>query len=388
MDTIINIVFWLSVFIIFWAMIGYNLSLSLIDKLYKTKKQKDLLNDNQLPTVTIMVVAHNEEKVIEDKLKNIFSVNYPKSKIKYIISSDHSTDNTNQIVSKFIDDHNLKNMCLYEVSERKGKLNAQNEAQKLVDTELLVMTDANSIIDKDAIRYLVSHFSDSQVSYVCGMLTYINEDNDVANSESGYWNLENKLRLIESNVQTITAGNGALYACRTSEYLVFDPIKSHDFHMPVYYSLEGKLAKFEPRAKVYEKAGEKISDEYKRKVRMNRILIEGILPDIRIFNFFKNKWFSYFYFGHRTCRYLLWLAHALIFITSFLQISSYFYAFVVLSHIVILLVVTFNELFNLNNKLINFIKYYSITIIAQFHAVWKAITKQNKPFWEKAESTR
>src|SRR5690606_9558249 len=117
------------------------------------------------PTVTVMVVAHNEEKVIIDKLNNIIQLDYPKDKIEFLISSDNSTDKTNEYVKEFIKNHEDIKIRLYEVKERKGKTNAQNEAQKLVNTEFLVMTDANSIMDKNSIKELMSTFTSNDIAY-------------------------------------------------------------------------------------------------------------------------------------------------------------------------------------------------------------------------------
>jgi len=111
----------------------------------------------------------------------------------------------------------------------------------------------------------------------CGRLIIVNKDsNDIANLESTYWDSDTKLRELESNIQTITAGNGAIYACRNSEYYDFDPIRCHDLNMPRYYALENRRALFNPDAIAYEKAGEVIEDEFKRKVRMNRNLLNQL----------------------------------------------------------------------------------------------------------------
>ena len=218
MGLLLRVLFYISGFIIVWAMVGYPLSLKLIGRLYKNKQLKK--DYTYQPTVTIMVVAHNEEKVILDKMNNILEVDYPQDKIEFLVSSDNSTDRTNQIVRQFIDEHKDKNIRLFEVHARKGKTNAQNEAQKTVATEYLVMTDANSMMDKNAIKELMASFTSNDITYVCGRLTIINQGvSDVSSSEASYWDSDLACREIEGRIQTITAGNGAIYACRTSDYL-------------------------------------------------------------------------------------------------------------------------------------------------------------------------
>ncbi len=383
---IAKIVFWISIFIIFWAMLGYPISLKVMEKILK--KKKNFKDKNYKPTVTLMIVAHNEEKVILDKLKNSISLNYPKEKLQILVASDNSTDQTNEIVKDFIKQNDEYKIKLYEAKERKGKTNAQNEAVEEVEGEILVMTDANSIFKENAIEELVSSFSSKDIAYVCGRLNYINGEEGVGQSESKYWNMDLQMREIESNIQTITAGNGAIYACRTCEYYDFPPIKCHDSAMPLYYALQGKRAIFNKDAIAYEKAGESIEDEFKRKVRMSRIVISSILPDLRILNIFKYKWFTYFYFGHRTCRYLLWLVHILLLITSIILSSQMIYALALLGQILVYGTCILKYRFKFNIKGINIFYYYCMTVLAQLKGVINTITGKSKPFWEKAESTR
>jgi len=388
MELLFKILFFISTFIIVWAMVGYPVSLKIIGKIYKFRKlQKDY---NNQPTVTVMVVAHNEEKVILEKLHNVIEIDYSKEKIEFLISSDNSTDRTNEIVKKFIADHSEYKIRLYEVKARMGKTNAQNEAQKTVETEYLVMTDANSMMDKNAVKELMAAFTSDDIAYVSGRLSIVNQEaSDVSNAEASYWDSDLAAREIEGRIQTITAGNGALYACRTKDYYDFNPIQCHDSAMPPLYALEGKRAIANHDAIAYEKAGEVIEDEFGRKVRMNRIILKHILPDIRILNVFKYGWFSYFYFGHRTCRYLLWISHLLLLASSALLIKeSWIYSVAFLGQTLFYLLALLRAVTKSQNKFLTLIYYYTVTIMAQWVGVYRIITGKAKPFWEKAESTR
>lgn len=388
MEIVLLLIFYLSAFIIFWAMVGYPLSLKILRQIYKNRT---LIKDYTFePTVTVMIVAHNEEKVIYQKLKNVIKLDYPRDKIEFLIASDNSTDKTNKIVRDFIDENSEYRIRLFEVKQRKGKTNAQNEAQKTVDSEILVMTDANSMLEVNSVRELVATFTSVDISYVCGRLVYINKDiSDVTGVENTYWDSDTKIRKIESDIQTITAGNGALYACRNAEYYDFEPIRSHDGNMPRHYALMGKKALYNPDAIAYEKAGEIIEDEFKRKVRMNRGILRGILPTLRILNIFKYGWFSYFYFGHRTCRYLLWISHLLVFITNALLLTeSLLYIMIFSVQVIFYILALVKMITKSNNKYLTLIYYYCVTIIAQWVGVYNKLTGKTKPFWEKAESTR
>src|SRR5699024_581093 len=117
----------------------------------------------------------------------------------------------------------------------------------------------------------------------------------------------------------------------------------------------------------YEKAGENTGDEFNRKVRMNRMLLSHIVPTLEILNFFKVKWFTYFYVGHRTSRYLLWLVHLILVVTNFyLSFSSTTYAYILFFHILILLSAIFQHVIKTKNTLLNLIYYYCITVLAQY----------------------
>mgnify|MGYP001135516080 CR=1 FL=1 len=387
MELFLKVVFYINAFIIIWAMVGYSASLKFIDKVIGKKAKK---NYSHKPSVTVMIVAHNEEKVIIDKLHNILEIDYPKDKIEFIVASDNSTDKTNTLVKEFIEDHPKLKLRLFEVKERKGKTNAQNEAQKTVTSDFLVMTDANSMLDKNSITELMASFTSDDISYVAGKVTFINNNiSTISGAESSYWDSDLAIRDIESRIQTITAGNGAIYACRNKEYKDFDPIQSHDTAMPLDFALNMKRAIANHDAIAYEKAGEVVEDEFGRKVRMNRLILKHILPDIRILNIFKYKWFSYFYFGHRTCRYLLWISHLLIFVSSVMLFQkSWLYAFAFIGQALFYILALLRMTLQLKNKILTMIYYYTVTIIAQWVGVYRIITGKAKPFWEKAESTR
>lgn len=382
----------LSAFVICYAMIGYPIVLGLIDKVMKPPKNKQ--DYSYEPTVSYMIVAHNEEKVIYDKLINALSIEYPADKMQIVVASDNSTDNTNRIVRTFIEENKDWNMVLYTTKEHRGKTNAQNEAQKIATGEILVMTDANTILKEDAIRELVSYFTAEDIAYVSGKLEYSNAgDTATSRSESTYWDLDLSMRDVESRIKTITAGNGALYACRNEEYIDFPPISCHDSAMPYTYSKMGKRALFNPNAIAVEKAGETDDDEFKRKVRMSRDIHTMFLWGIRVMNPIEYGWFSFFYFGHRTCRYSLWWAHILLlactlaasFSTGVLSVLG---GGATALQILFFLLAGFEMKFKINNRILHIIGYYGMTVYAQVVGIYRIITGKAKPVWEKAESTR
>lgn len=386
---LVLVIIWsVAVFVAFWAMIGFPISLVILNKLFKRENKKD---SNYEPSVTVMVVAHNEEKVIEQKLQNLLEVDYPHDKIEFLIASDFSTDKTNDIVESFIAKHPECKIRIHKTVNHYGKTNAQNEAQELCNTEILVMTDANAMFESNAVKELVSYFTDTSVAYVSGQLRYMNtEGNDTASSEGFYWKLDLMCRDVESRFKTITAGNGAIYAVKNEYYVKVSPIECHDSSFPFIFALDKKRALYNPDAVAYEKAGEVNEDEFKRKVRMNRDILSGICPNIRILNVFSYGWFTYFYFGHRTCRYLLWLMHliALLVNIPLAILGGLVWQIMLGLQILFYLIALIGWKMKGNNRLFRIVFYYCMTVFAQWKGVINIITGKSKPVWEKAESTR
>lgn len=383
------ILFWINVFDIVWAMVGYPVFLTLIDKALKIPDNPK--NKIFEPTVTIMVVAHNEEKIIKKKLENLLQLDYPQDKLSIVVASDFCTDRTDSIVEQFINDHPDRNIRIHKSEKHLGKTNAQNETQKMVASEILVMTDANAMLEPSAVRELASSFTAPDIVYVSGQLKYKNEGSSSTSSNEGlYWKMDLKCREIESKIKTITAGNGAIYAVRNNEYVDIPPIECHDSAWPIIFGLQKKRAIYNKDAIAYEKAGEVDKDEFKRKVRMNREILKMVIPDPRILNGFKYRWFSFFYLGHRTCRYLLWLAHTLAFVVNIpLAINGgIFWKVTMALQTAFYIVALIGKSGKINNRLVKLILYYVMTIAAQWKGVINEVTGKSKPVWDKAESTR
>lgn len=380
-----KLIFWLFAILIIYTMVGYPLVLELLNKIKKEKKIN--LSYNYHPSVSIIVPAHNEEAVIEGKLKNLLSLDYNDYEI--IIASDNSSDKTNEIVKEYMSIYpNI--VKLVEVKERKGKTNAQNEAVDQATGTLLVLTDANSFFDKSVLSHLASFFNDDSIAYVAGKLIYTNgNDSETSEMESRYWNFDLRMRQIESRLSSITAGNGSVYAVRKCDYIKIDPVYSHDSVFPVKYVLNGKRSVYNDEAIAYEKAGETETDEFNRKVRMARKNISLTFLDFQKYNFQKFGMFSFFYLSHRAFRNNLYLFHLIVFFANaYLAISTKEISYVTLFIIQILIyIITFFKL-NQKNKILRFLSYYVMTLAAQLVGAINELTGKSKPFWEKAESTR
>ncbi|WP_311491811.1 glycosyltransferase [uncultured Anaerococcus sp.] len=380
-----KILFYLSGFALFYAMIGYPLVLLILEKFIKRKNNQDYTNK---PFVSVIISAYNEEDVIEKKLENIIKTDYPSYEV--IIANDASNDRTVELCEKFIKAHPDYDIKVNTVVNHLGKTNAQNEAVEVAKGEIIVFSDANSMFKTDAISELVSYFTADDIEYVCGSLIYM-EDVDVSSAvaENTYWNFELKLRKIESNIKTIVNGNGAIYAVRKKDYRHIDLVNSHDYELPLYAGLNHKRALYNPKAIAVEKAGQTTADEFKRKVRMQRRILTNIFTNLRRLNIFEYGWFSFFHFGHKTLRYMQAFFHIVLFIANLAILNDgIFYKLFFLGQVGFYTLAVIGQLSRTKNKVFYFPRYYCAMMLAQILGAYKELRGASKATWEKAETTR
>ena len=380
-----KIIFFIALFAIFYAMIGYPLTLIILDKILKRDNEKDL---TYKPFVSIIISAYNEEKVIEKKLENIIQSTYPSYEV--IVANDASSDRTVALVEEFIATHPQYDIKVNTVKNHLGKTNAQDEAVDVAKGEIIVFSDANSMFKEDAIDQLVSYFTDDSIEYVCGSLIYAKDD-DVASAvaENSYWDFELGMREIESKIGTIAAGNGAIYAVRKKDYRHYDLVSSHDYEMPLYAGLNKKRALYNPDAIAVEKAGQTAEDEYKRKVRMQRRILSNIFTNLKRLNIFKYGWFSFFHFNHKTLRFLQAFNHIMLFISNLALINhGLFYRIVFIGQVIFFTLAAIGKFSESKTKIFYFPRYYTMMMLAQIKGAINEATGKSKPTWEKAETTR
>ena len=245
--------FWVSLGALAWTHAGYPLTATALARVRPRRVRKD----DVTPSVTVIVPAYDEEDVIAQRIANLRELDYPQ--LDVVVASDGSTDRTNELAA-------AGGARVLELA-RGGKTRALDAAVRAVETEVVAFTDANVRWERDALRKLVRSFADPDVAYVCGQLRL--ESADGTNREGLYWRYELIVREAESRLASITAGNGAIYALRRSDYIEQEDVRSgHDFALPYQLAQRGRRAVYEPEAIAWEKPARDLEDEYRRKVRM------------------------------------------------------------------------------------------------------------------------
>jgi glycosyltransferase involved in cell wall biosynthesis len=269
-------VFWGSLAALAWTHVGYPAAAAVAARI----APRPVRRGDVLPSVTVIVAAHNEEDVIAGRVENVLALDYPAELVNIVVASDASTDDTHAIVRE-IAKHEPR-VSLLECP-RGGKVAAQNLAVAQSEAGIVAFSDANTTWAPDALRMLVRSFADPEVAYCCGRLVL--ESADGTNVEGAYWRMETWLREQESATGSLTGGYGSIYAVRHSDYVDVDPRFGHDLSFPYLMVQRGRRAVYDPDAVAFEKPTPDVEDEYRRKVRMFEhcwaIVLEGrMLRDV------------------------------------------------------------------------------------------------------------
>jgi len=343
METL-KFIFWISALLIFYTYIGYFLLLKFISLIIK-RHQETPNTEVNLMSVTIVITAHNEEKLIERRIDNCLKLDYPNDLLEIIIASDGSTDRTNEIVlAKAREYPNIK---LLHIPSHKGRAFILNNAIKKVNNEIILFSDANTLFNEDYLLQIIKAFNDPEVGCVGGQLTYANFNNNIiTQNESLYWKVESKIRQLESELGILTSVSGCNFAIRKK---LFTPISlAHEIDdIYPYRSIKaGFKVIHQRRAKAFEDSPETIGHQlYSRE----RILIQGlpgILNEIKDPFFLKNPRLLFSVISHRFIRWISPLFLIILLISNTFMLSIGFYRFLFTLQILFMLSGLIGLLFN------------------------------------------
>jgi cellulose synthase/poly-beta-1,6-N-acetylglucosamine synthase-like glycosyltransferase len=256
---VLEILFWVSLSLIFYAHVGYPLLLALVSRLFGEPEDAEPPQGAELPRVSLVVAAYDEEDVIERKIANALELDYPRERLEVVVTSDGSKDRTVELARAAGADRVIDN-------PRGGKVAALNAAVRETESEVVAFSDANSYWRPDALRRLVARLADERVGYVCGQVRF--SGGEGGNQEGLYWRYEMAVRRMESGLGGITAGNGGIYAVRRPAYVELDPSRGQDIGFPFELTKRGWRAVYEPSALAEERMAPSVEGEFKRKRRM------------------------------------------------------------------------------------------------------------------------
>ncbi len=313
--------FWVSLFIIFYTYIGYGLLVYIVLlvkrrflKISKNRKEEHI----ELPSCSLVIAAYNEEELIQQKIENTLQLFYPEHLLKVYFVTDGSTDRTTEIIKKY------PNLVLSHKNERKGKVAAMDRVMKYIDSEVVVFTDANTFLNKEALIAICSHYVDHSVGGVAGeKRVSFDEKADASSAGEGiYWKYESQLKKWDSELYSVVGTAGELFSIRRKLYegVPHDTILD-DFIISMRVAEKGYRVIYEPNAYATETASENIKEELKRKIRISAGGMQAILRLRRLLNPFKFPTLTFQYISHRVLRWTLTpLLLILVFVVNFILV--------------------------------------------------------------------
>ncbi len=257
-----QVIFWSALITIIYIYIGYPAMLLILSFL----RNKPVKKADIEPNVSVVIPAYNEELVIEEKIRNTLSLDYPREKLEIIIASDGSTDATADIVKKYVE-HGIR---LFDYPARRGKPGVLNEIVPQARGEIIIFTDASGMLENSAVRKLVRNFGDPLVGCVCGDYKFSHPDSTLrGQGESMFVKYELFIKKKEAQIGSILGLHGAIYAIRKELYfnLEEDTIND-DYIIPARIVERGFRSVFEEEAVVYERQGLDMGGEFRRRIRM------------------------------------------------------------------------------------------------------------------------
>ncbi|MCW9006245.1 MAG: glycosyltransferase family 2 protein [Gammaproteobacteria bacterium] len=309
-----KILFWLSLIGVVYSYFLYPIFLLIMPK---RKKNLVSLNDS-FPMLTFIITAHNEEARIREKIINTLELDYPKGMLEILVASDASTDTTDDIVKEFIN----QDVHLVRANERKGKEYAQLQAINAAKGEILVFSDVATGIDNNALKLIVSRFSDESIGAISSEDRFISENGSIA-GEGAYVKYEMWLRKLESEVYSLVGLSGSFFAARKCICKEWDISIPSDFNTALNCSRQGYVAVTDNKIIGYYKDIKNKNGEYARKLRTVIRGMSAIFERPDVLNPFKFGFFSFEVWSHKIMRWMVPWFMLLLLITSFFLLGHH-----------------------------------------------------------------
>lgn len=300
--TILKVLFWICLFLVFYTYIGYGILLWLlvcVKRIFKGKPQKKQLPpDDELPEVTLMICAYNEQDIVDFKMENTRQLSYPKLHVVWV--TDGSNDSTNDLLARY------QEVEVIYSPERRGKTAALNHGLSLVKDELIVMTDANTMLNPEAIHEIVRCFMDPQIACVSGEKRVMarHEGQSAAEGEGLYWKYESTLKRLDSEFYSVMGAPGELCAIRRSLY---EPMPENalldDFVISLRMVDRGYKIAYTSDAYAMEYGSADLTEESKRKRRIAAGGLQSIWWLRKMMNPFRQPIVAFQFVSHRVLRW-------------------------------------------------------------------------------------
>lgn len=297
-----EVTLWTSLALVAYSYLIYPLVLAVLVRFVRDPRVDTAVQEiptNEWPAVSLVIAAYREEAVILDRLKNAVLLDYPADRFEIIIGCDGAEDLTGELVEAFSDSR----VRLLQYPERRGKASVLNDSIPAARGEIIVLSDANTMMDQDAIKKLVRHFRNPEVGGVVGRLVL----SDLAGGENVdgvYWRYENYLKKCEGRIGALLGANGAIYAIRKELY---QPIPANtivdDFLIGMRVHLSGRRLLYDERARAREETAPSIQGEFHRRARIGAGGFQSLVWLSRLLNPWRGR-IALTFWSHKVLRWV------------------------------------------------------------------------------------
>lgn len=347
----------------------------------RQKRVSEYLQPDYFPHVAMVICALNEQGIIGEKISNALSLDYPSNKFTIVVVSDGSTDRTAEIVRSY----QPSGVVLVDQKIRRGKIANLNEIIPLRSEEIILLSDANVIYHRDAIKHLVARFADDSIGCVTGKVILTDTTPDLHASTKQYYSLEWTLQKDSAAVYSMVGADGAMYALRRE---LFHPCPNdtliEDLVIPMDIISQRKRVVFEPQALAWEKGVESIPEEFRRRVRIAAGAAQGLLRG--------NVWpknaparFWYIFLSHKFLRWLSPLIGILLIIVALSSRQSWLANLVLCSTAIIVVLALFRTITGWRNVLFTAPFYFLFGQVAMAIGLIKGISGTQTVLWKKID---
>ncbi len=376
-----KLLLWASLALVLYIYIGYPLIIAVLSRMRRSRAM--LTGD--LPAVTILIAAFNEENDIEATLMNKIALDYPRDRLEIIVVSDGSTDATDAIVERVAAGADIP-VTLFRQEPRQGKTAGLNRIVPRASGEIIVFSDANSMYAADALRWLAGNFADPAVGYVTGKMVYTNPDGSlVGDGCSSYMKYENWLRSIETRLGSVVGVDGGIDAMRKSLYESLGADQLPDFVQPLKVVGKGRRVIYEPRALLMEEALSDSGREYPMRVRVTLRALWALHDMRALLNPFRYGLFAFQLFSHKLLRYLAFLPVILALVANALLLGAGAPYDVLFCVQVLFYLLALRGMFTAarpgNPFYVSLPYYFTLLNLACMHAVWRYLKGEKQLLW-------
>jgi len=384
---LIEVLFWISLFLIFYAFIGYGIVAYILVKIRKGFLVPEVQADQDLPELTLVIPAYNEMECLPQKLQNSLALDYPKEKLKILFVVEGSNDGSSEYLAQYPEIGQMSGPT------RRGKIEAINMAMLQIRTAIVVFTDANTTLNPEALKLIVRHYQDPAVAAVAGEKRVLIEENSKAAGagEGIYWKYESFLKKLDSELQTIVGAAGELFSIRT---VLFEPVESDtmldDFMISMRFAEQGYRVIYEPEAYASEKPSFSMGEERKRKIRISAGGFQAMKRMQHVMNPFRYGLLAFQYVSHRVLRWAVTpFCLPILLMANILLIGEHWVYDVILAvqtgFYILALVGAILESYNLKVKVFFVPYYFCFMHYALFLGLRKYWQGNHSGIWEKAK---